>query len=110
MDEVNQTWLNISEQDLLQGIIQRTNCSEAVAEGLLEKLKKLNPTLRDDFAIYWNKGELSSSLEAAGYSLTFLVNNMKMQPVGAFTTLDWLIREPTKALEALKRGYDRANV
>ncbi len=30
----------------------------------------------------------------------------KMNPIAAFLTLDWLIREPEQAIESLKHGYD----
>lgn len=38
------------------------------------------------------------------YSYKYLVNSMKMQPIGAFITLDWLIRDPIKAKSALMQG------
>ena len=39
-----------------------------------------------------------------GYSYKTLVENYGMKPIGAFLTLDWLIREPQKALTSLKKG------
>lgn len=110
MNDDAQLWMKISEQDLLNGIIQRTDCTEHVAKKLLDKIKNLNPSLRPDFMAFWNTGNLSCKIEIEGYSINSLVNEMKMKPIGAFTTLDWLIEEPSKALEALKRGYDRVIV
>ena len=41
---------------------------------------------------------------AKGYSYQTLIEKFNMKPVGAFLTLDWIIREPEIAIENLNRG------
>jgi hypothetical protein len=41
-----------------------------------------------------------------GYTAQRLVDEYQFTPPNAFVTLDWLIREPAKAVKALSEGYD----
>lgn len=52
----------------------------------------------------WIDGNETPSLEIEGWNYDKLVANFKMRPVAAFLALDWLIRDPEKAIKALKRG------
>ena len=54
--------------------------------------------------ISWLENNDTPDIMIEDYSYDFLTNQMNMHPIGAFITLDWLIREPEKAKQALKRG------
>lgn len=42
-----------------------------------------------------------------GHSVQSLMQGSKQNELAAYLTLDWLIREPQRAQEVLKRGYDK---
>ena len=67
------------------------------------KIEKFQPEIAKAFEQWVNTGAYPE-LTIEGYTFTYLVNNMNMKPVGAFITLDWLIREPEEAKKALRQG------
>lgn len=52
----------------------------------------------------WAFYGIEPSFVIKGYSFTSLIEEFKMTPIGAFITLDWIMREPEKAIEKLGRG------
>lgn len=51
----------------------------------------------------WLNGK-EPDFEAQGYTISGLMKSRGMTYPAALLTLDWLIKEPEKALESLKRG------
>lgn len=72
-------------------------------ESTITKLYNLQPIVADNFELWLNKGVLPD-LKIEGYSYQVLINDYGMKPIGAFLTLDWLCRDPQKALRSLKNG------
>ena len=75
------------------------------AQLVATKIAAFTPDIRESFATWWTTGNLPET-EVAGYTLTKLMNEHSMKPIAAFLTLDWLAREPDKALSSLKKGHD----
>jgi hypothetical protein len=71
----------------------------------LEDIEKFPKLLRTEFEKFLETGDLPK-LEIEGWNLKRLTQEKSLHPIGAFTMLDWLIREPEKAKAALDRGFD----
>lgn len=83
---------------------QRLNCFENESDILYEDLKKLDSTLLpilDDWILDENT---LNDINYNGYSVASLCKDYGMSFVGALLTIDWIIKEPEKALEALRNG------
>lgn len=72
-------------------------------ESSIIKIENLQPELKGLFKA-WLISEREPEITIEGYSFSNLVNDLNMTPIGAFFTLDWLIREPEIAAGALERG------
>jgi len=78
------------------------------AEGahlVADKLAACAGEVQASFHKWWTTGHLDV-LEVEQYTVQRLMNEHGMNPVAAFLTLDWLIREPEKARTSLARGHD----
>ncbi|MCF0185546.1 MAG: hypothetical protein HUJ98_03545 [Bacteroidaceae bacterium] len=72
-------------------------------EKTYNKIMNLQPTVANAFDQWLNHG-VNPDLSIEGYTFMHLVSKMNMQPIGAFLTLDWLMRDPDKAKLALTQG------
>jgi hypothetical protein len=70
-----------------------------------EKIVMLSPEIKDAFITWWHEGTLPV-LEVAGYTLHTLMEEHGMNPIAAFLTLDWLVRDPQSARASLEKGHD----
>ena len=68
-----------------------------------EDYPTLQPIVAESFESWLYQGKLPN-IEIEGYTYSILVNDYGMKPVGAFLTLDWLCRDPQKAILSLKKG------
>ena len=68
-----------------------------------EKLEKLQPEILSAFTQWLSDGK-TPSISIENFSFQDLTMKFGMTPVGAFITLDWLVREPEKAKRSLERG------
>ena len=89
------------EKEQLMKILQEEEYPEFMFEKTIEKILKFNSKIKDSFE-QWLKDGYFPAIEVEGYTLTQLMYEFSMKPVGAFITLDWLIREPKKAKLTLK--------
>lgn len=67
------------------------------------KIENLSQPLKEVFSMWVERG-IEPSFSIKGYSYQTLIEKFNMKPVGAFLTLDWIIREPEVAIENLNRG------
>lgn len=74
--------------------------------GLLTSgFEKMSPVIRKSLEeLLQTNNHLELNL--LGYTVDRLINEHGMNEVAAHLTLDWIVREPDKALESLKRGHD----
>ena len=84
-------------------LINDLDCKESQAAGVVEKITKLSPEIYQAFEEWFNTGKISE-IEVEGYTVASLrAKKKQLNVVGAFLTLDWLKREPTKAKFALNQ-------
>lgn len=67
------------------------------------KLNNLTAPIKESFESWCQTG-IIPAVRIGGYDFMVLTQNFHMKPVGAFLTLDWLIREPEDAKIALSKG------
>ena len=88
-------------------------CAQGYPEFMLEqtadKVEKLSYDIAKAFEDWVEDGTIPT-MEICGYSYDKLIKNFNMRPIAAFLALDWLVREPEKASEALKRGIRKLKV
>lgn len=92
----------IEDKQILD-ILIKEGYPEFMHEKTILKIKNFSEQVSSAFK-QWIIDNNEPDITIEGYSYKYLVNSMKMQPVGAFITLDWLIRDPVKAKCALKQG------
>ena len=76
---------------------------EFMIEKTADKIESFSPVVAKAFS-YWCERKEDSNLVVEGFSFKDLISKWGMTPIGAFITIDWLIREPEKAKEALMKG------
>ena len=84
--------------------MSRTGCSSQEASQAAAALKALSPELMPHLKAWLKDESYTFSNDYEGYSMERLKEDFGMTFTGAILTLDWLIREPENAKEALAYG------
>mgnify|MGYP003466774528 CR=1 FL=1 len=69
------------------------------------EIKTLEPSLIPLWEKWVANANSCENCEAEGYSIKFFMEKQRMTYPAALLTIDWLIKEPNKAKEALKERY-----
>ena len=93
------------KKELVDGLITRFGYPKSGANLISSKLVHLQQPIKSAFKDWWLLGEKPNA-EIEGYTFESLMESHGMNPIAAFLTLDWLIREPQRAKESLNRGHD----
>ena len=72
-------------------------------EQTIEKINRFQPKIKKAFEGWVTSGK-EPNIEVQGYTFSQLRKDYGMKAIGAFITLDWLIRDPENATKSLKRG------
>lgn len=91
------------ERNRIIEILKEQGYPTFMFEKTADKVENLSQPLKESFSL-WVESGIEPSLSIKGYSYSILIEKFKMKPVGAFITLDWIVREPEKAIENLNRG------
>ena len=91
------------EKSKIIEILKSEDYPEFMYENTYNKITRFHESIAKAF-ISWLNYHVTPDIMIEGYSYDVLTNQMNMKPVGTFITLDWLIRDPKKAKQALKRG------
>ena len=91
------------ERNRIIEILKEQGYPTFMLEKTADKVENLSLPLKESFSLWVESGR-EPSLSIKGYSYSILIEKFKMKPVGAFITLDWIMREPEKAIENLNRG------
>ena len=94
--------LNYTKQEISQELLERgyeRKMAELVASELILLSDKLHDLLNAWIDNPLNVGDFSRE----GFSIIGLMKDRKMQYPAALLTMDWLLKEPDKALLSLKR-------
>jgi hypothetical protein len=97
--------MTLTREDLLSGLAERFGYPKEHAPIVAAKLLHLQPQLRLEFELWWKDGALPT-LNAEGYTVERLVREHHLKPMAAILTLDWIMREPARAIEAIREGAD----
>lgn len=82
----------------------RLNCSSHEAQILCDDLAKIDCTLLPALNKWITEEGDIEETEYNGYSIASLCENYDMNFIAALLTIDWLIKEPKKAITALESG------
>ena len=91
------------ERNRIIEILKEQGYPTFMLEKTADKVENLSQPLKESFSL-WVESGIEPSLSIKGYSYSILIEKFKMKQVGAFITLDWIMREPEKAIENLNRG------
>ena len=85
-------------------LMQRLNYSEQDSKMLCEELNKIDDALLPALNCWIKDIECIDITEYNGYSISSLCADYDMNFIAALITLDWIIKEPEAAIDALKDG------
>ncbi|HOV34783.1 MAG TPA: hypothetical protein PLS56_02205 [Candidatus Dojkabacteria bacterium] len=72
---------------------------------IMSQIDAMSPLLKKSLQKYLEKGTLDE-INLLGYTVQSLKDNYGMNEITAFLTLDYILREPEKAVESIKKRYD----
>ena len=98
--------MNIASDAIIARIVSEFGYTEKRAEEAVQKLQTSNPAIQEAFEKWWVGEGLDEQLVVQDYTLQKLIDKHGFNPMNAFLTMDWLIREPARALRGLSRGRD----
>jgi len=90
---------------MLLRLVNEFGYSPKGAEIVWAKISQLSPMVASEFEKWWLEGQIPD-MSIEGYSVQRLMNEHKMNPIAAFLTLDWIVRDSEKALCILAKGKD----
>lgn len=99
--------LEFSEEDgekMKEIIMKRVGCSDEKAEAIEKRLQKICPELKHVLEEWLENGKEEYDKQYEGFSISNLMKEYGMRFTGALLTIDWLIRDPDTAKEAIKEG------
>ena len=89
--------------DKLVKFLAEEKYPEFMIEKTADKIEFFSPVVAEVFD-NWSKNKSQPDISIEGFAFKDLITKWDMNPVGAFITLDWLLREPEKAKRALNKG------
>ena len=97
------------EGDQWLPLLKRNGYSDAAAASAAPKINKMDPQLQNDL-LRWDKIGDYPDREIEGFTVSGLVENVGMHPIGAFLMMDWLLREPDEAKYALAQPLTKLEI
>lgn len=91
------------DKQMLHQLLIDNGYPSHMIEKTVEKIEHFQPKIRESFN-NWVADGIEPNIEIQGYSFSQLRRDYGMKAIGAFITLDWLIRDPENATRSLKRG------
>jgi prophage antirepressor-like protein len=85
-------------------LIKEFGYPETTVNRVAEALAQFQEPLASAFINWWESGVLPT-IELEGYTISRLQKERGMNPIAAFLTLDWIQREPEKALRSLSKKW-----
>lgn len=95
----------MEQKTLVKCLVNDFGYPEEKAQLIVKKLDSSQPKIKAAVDLWWNEAKIPT-IEIAGYNFKRLVSEHNMNPVAAFLTLDWLLREPEEAIASLRKGHD----
>ena|SRR5436305_2942405 len=98
--------MNIQAHEIVPRLVSEFSYTEKNAARVALNLQACTPVIQEAFEKWWRGEGLDTQLAVKGYTLKKLIEEYGFGPIAAFLDMDWLIREPEKASQALSEGYD----
>ena len=95
----------MDRRELKLDLMHQFGYSSRAAEIVSGQLLHSSPVIQEAFRA-WRLSGTQPDMCVAGYTVDRLTHEHGMTAVAALLTLDWLIREPEKAVASLHRGHD----
>ena len=96
--------MKFDNKTVLNFLVNNLHYSNKKAKAIIPDLQALVSPL-DTYFEDLVAGKTLPNYEVLGYSLEKFITKYKMNSVAALLTMDWLIKEPTTAVSALKETY-----
>lgn len=84
-------------------ILKEEGYPDFMLEKTTDKIEAFSSVVQKAFE-EWCNNKQQPNIVVEGFAFTDLVTQWGMKPIGAFITLDWLLREPENAKNALTKG------
>ncbi len=91
------------DKQILRQLLIDNGYPSHMIEKTIEKIEHFQPKVRKAFDSWVTSGK-EPNMKIQDYSFAELRRDYGMKAIGAFITLDWLIRDPENATRSLKRG------
>ena len=91
------------DKEQIYNFLKDQGYPEFMRENTYAKIVNFQPEIAGAFEEWMTSGA-SPTIAIEGFDFNYLVKEMKMKAIGAFITLDWLLREPEQAKRALQQG------
>jgi len=98
--------MDIQSHEIIPRLVSEFGYTEVNAKEVTLNLLACTPVIQEAFEKWWRGEGLDPQLAVKGYTLKRLIEEYGFGPIAAFLDMDWLIREPEKASQALSEGYD----
>ena len=85
-------------------LMRRISCSEEVAAGIIEDVGRMDSSLQGVWETWCQCEEVDDHLRVEGYTTADLMEQYGLEFTGAILTMDWLLKDPKTAKEALAYG------
>ncbi len=89
--------------DNIKSALLQNGYNDRQASVAMEKLSRINDQLKAGIE-RWAESGIETDYTIAGVNLSKLKSEFSLTYPAALLTMDWLIREPDKALASIKRG------
>ena len=100
--------VEMKKEQIVGFLKEKFSYPEKNAIMVAEKIIDFQLEVSEAFQAYIESGELPE-LCYEGFDFEKLSNQYQMNPIAAFLTLDWLKREPEKAVDQLNKGFDQVS-
>ena len=84
-------------------ILKEEGYPDFMLEKTTDKIEAFSSVVQKAFE-EWCNNKQQPNIVVEGFAFTDLLTQWGMKPIGAFITLDWLLREPESAKNALRKG------
>lgn len=91
------------EKEYIYNVLLKRGYDARMAQLVTEDLLQLHKSLSDYLQCWLKDESYEEDFAAYGYSIYQLQTERKMNYPAALLTMDWLLKEPEKAIESLKR-------
>ena len=91
-------------EELKDLLMRRSGYSEDYAVSILKDVECMDTLLQGIWKNWCQSEEIDDHLRVEGYTVAGLMEQFGLDFTGAILTMDWLIKDPKTAMEALAYG------